>query len=59
MSESYHIVTLKEAAAYLRLSERSLWTKINSGEIHRLPGYGRSIRILKSELDRWLQDQAA
>ena len=47
------IMTLAEAAAYLRLSKSTLYQRKDIPR-HRLPG-SRELRFLKSELTAWLR----
>lgn len=45
-----------EAAAYLSLCERSLWSLMNSGEIPHVR-IGRSVRYAISDLDAYIESQ--
>ena len=47
-----------EAAELLSISERSLWTLTNQGEIAAIK-IGRSVRYPHSELERYLSSQLA
>lgn len=47
------IMTLAEAAAYLRLSKSTLYQRKDIPR-HRLPG-SRELRFLKQELNAWLR----
>ena len=53
--ESDRYMTLKEAAAYLRLSERTLRRQVN--KIQPRPfKYGRKLLFRKSDLDQWMEN---
>lgn len=47
------LLTVPEAAEYLRLARQTLYNMVNRGEIPYLKA-GRSLRFRKSDLDRWL-----
>lgn len=52
--EQNKYMTLKEAAAYLRLSERTLRRQIN--QIQPRPfKYGKKLLFKKSDLDQWME----
>ena len=52
--EQNRYMTLKEAAAYLRLSERTLKRQVN--QIQPRPfKYGRKLLFRKSDLDQWME----
>lgn len=52
------IMTMKQLAAYLKMSYHTLYKKAQRGEI---PGsrIGRSWRFQKSVIDRWLSEELA
>jgi excisionase family DNA binding protein len=51
-----NLLTIREASALLKQSERSVRRKVRSGEIPaiRLGGPGSSLRIPEDELEAWL-----
>lgn len=52
------LYTTKQAAVYLGVSERTLWTMANSGEIPSVRfGSGRrqSVRFDVADLDAWIE----
>lgn len=51
------IMTIKEVAAYLKLTEKTAYRLSAEGEI---PGFkvGGSWRFRKSDIDRWIDQQA-
>lgn len=49
-------LTVNEAAAYLRVSSKTLTTLLTKGEIPARR-VGRQWRILKPALDRWLEGE--
>jgi len=57
-STNLEVLTLEEAAAYLRVHPRTLRLKATEGVI---PGakIGRVWRFHKRQLERWIQDAAA
>jgi len=53
--EQDRFLTLKEAAAYVRLSQRTLRRQIN--QIQPRPfKYGRKLLFRKSDLDQWMEN---
>ncbi len=50
------ILTIKEVAEYLRLTEKTAYRLASEGKI---PGFkvGGSWRFRKSEIDEWIEDQ--
>ena len=54
---SREVMTAKELARYLRLSEATVYRKVDSGEIPYVK-LGRLIRFPKAVIDRWLADTA-
>lgn len=48
------LMRYREAAAYIGISERSLWSMVASGEI-RAVRRGRSVRIDVDDLNRWIR----
>lgn len=51
----HEVMTLDEAAAFLRLSRSTLYQRGSDIPRHRLPG-SREYRFLKSELLEWLKN---
>lgn len=47
------LMTVREAADVLRVSERTLWTLTHSGELPAVR-VGRSVRYDKGDLARWI-----
>jgi excisionase family DNA binding protein len=47
------LLTVREAADVLRVSERTLWTLTHSGEL-RAVRVGRSVRYDQSDLASWI-----
>jgi excisionase family DNA binding protein len=56
-----NLLTVREAAALLRQSERSVRRKVRSGEIPavRLGGPGAPLRVPADELEAWLYEEPA
>jgi excisionase family DNA binding protein len=54
-----NLLTVREAAALLRQSERSVRRKVRSGEIPavRLGGPGAPLRVPAHELEAWLYEE--
>jgi excisionase family DNA binding protein len=54
-AESKKLFTISEIAAYLSLKQKTLYAKVEAGEI---PHYkiGRLIRFRKDEIDSWLEN---
>lgn len=52
------LLTLPEAADYLRLAKQTIYNLVNRGEIPYLKA-GRQLRFRKSDLDAWLESGAA
>jgi len=52
------LLTLVEAADYLKLARQTLYNMVNRREIPFLKA-GRQLRFRKSDLDGWLQESAA
>ncbi len=50
------LLTAKQTAAALAISERKLWSLTNSGEIAHVR-IGRSVRYPISGLQRWIESQ--
>jgi excisionase family DNA binding protein len=50
------IMTIREVAAYLKLTEKTTYRLASAGE---LPGFkvGGSWRFRRSEIDRWIREQ--
>ena len=50
------ILTIKEVAEYLKLTERTLYRLVQEG---KLPGFkvGNSWRFKQADIDRWIEDQ--
>ena len=46
-------LTVREAADVLRVSERTLWTLTNSGEVPSVR-VGRSVRYDQNDLAKWI-----
>lgn len=46
--------TLREVAALTGISERSLWTQINTGKLPSVR-VGRCLRVLRKDLDAFLE----
>jgi excisionase family DNA binding protein len=51
------LLTVKEAAARLRVSPRTLYARVKSGRMPFALRYGRSIRISGRKLDRWIENR--
>jgi len=52
--ENTRLLTVKDAAAYLAISERKLWSMTNSGEIP-VVRLGRAVRYDLNDLDSFIQ----
>lgn len=50
------LLTTREAAAALRISERTLFTLTKTGQIPCVR-FGRSVRYAPADLQRWIADQ--
>ena len=50
------LLTYREAAAYLNISERTLWSMQKYGEIATVR-LRQSVRFDRQELDRWIDAQ--
>lgn len=50
------LLTYPEAADYLRISERTLWSMVNDGQI-KCVRVRHSVRFDRHELDRWIDEQ--
>lgn len=50
------LLTAREAARVLRISDRKLWSLTSSGEIPCVR-IGRSVRYVPSDLGRWIEDR--
>ena len=50
------ILTIKEVADYLKLTERTLYRLVQEGKI---PGFkaGSSWRFKQADIERWIEDQ--
>lgn len=57
-AEPKHTYSAKEAAAYLGISERHLWTQTKARRIPHVK-IGRRVLYPVKELDAWLEDRAA
>ena len=51
-------LTMREAAEELRICERSVWQAIRDGHL-KAAKLGRSVRIRREELERFLRDSEA
>ena len=51
-------LTMREAAEELRICERSVWQAIRDGHL-KAAKLGRSVRIRREELERFLRDAEA
>lgn len=49
-----YLVTVKEAAARLAVSERTVWTLIASGEFRRIKLGSRSTRVNAAEVEAFI-----
>lgn len=49
------LLTIPEVAAKLRISRAAVYTLINKGEIETVAIYGRTRRILDSEVDAFIE----
>jgi excisionase family DNA binding protein len=58
VAEPKHTFSAKEAAVYLGVSERHLWTQTNARRIPHVR-FGRRVLYPVKELDAWLEDRAA
>lgn len=52
--ETTRLMTVKNAAAYLAISERKLWDMTKTGEIPAVR-LGRAVRYDRSDLDSFIQ----
>ena len=50
------LITSREAATFLSISERTLWTLTNKGDLPRVP-IGRSVRYDPLDLVAWIERQ--
>ena len=52
------ILTLSEVAEYLKISKKTVYKMVRSGD---LPGFkaGKHWRVLRSELGKWIAQQSA
>ncbi|NQV27745.1 MAG: helix-turn-helix domain-containing protein [Rhodopirellula sp.] len=50
------LLTVREAADVLRVSERTLWTLTHSGELSAVR-VGRSVRYDQSDLASWIESR--
>lgn len=50
------ILTIKEVAVYLKLTERTLYRLVQEGQV---PGFkvGNSWRFKRADIERWIEDQ--
>lgn len=53
------LVTAREAAKMLAVSERTLWTLTNSGELPRVPIGARGFRYDVADLRAWIEARKA
>lgn len=51
------LLTVKEAAAKLRVNPRTLYSRVKSGRMPFALRDGRSIRISGRKLDRWIENR--
>lgn len=56
MHKSALLLTAKDAAKSLAISERTLWARTQSGEIPSVR-IGRSVRYSVADLERWIADR--
>ena len=56
--DDWHM-TVKEAARYLGFAVGTVYNKISRDEIPHVRIGARGVRLRKSELDRWIIEQAA
>lgn len=54
--KNYELMTVKEAASYLGLAEKTLYTKIGQRQIGYLK-VGRLVKFDRDALNAWLQQQ--
>ena len=54
-AEPRPILTLPEAAAWLRVSERKLWELASEGQVPHAK-VGRQYRFARAELERWVRE---
>lgn len=54
--ETSRLLTSREAAAMLGISERTLWTLKDQGEIPHIK-IGRSVRYSVTDLNAWINQQ--
>jgi len=52
------VLTVREAAQYLRISERSLWALSTPRGVIPALRYGRAVRYRRVDLQEWLAEQA-
>jgi excisionase family DNA binding protein len=50
------LLTIKEAAEYLKLSERTMKTLLARGEVRKVP-CGRRVMLDIRDLDQWIEDK--
>ena len=54
--KNYELMTVKEAAQYIGLAEKTLYTKISQRQIRYLK-VGRLVRFDRNALNDWLKEQ--
>ncbi len=54
--KNYEVMTVKEAASYLGLAEKTLYTKISQRQIKYLK-VGRLVKFDRNDLNEWLKQQ--
>ncbi len=54
--KDYELMTVKEAASYLGLAEKTLYTKISQRQIKYLK-VGRLVKFDRNDLNEWLKQQ--
>ncbi len=47
------LLTVPEVAHELRMSERKVWLMLSRGDLRKITE-GRSVRIRRSEMERWI-----
>ena len=54
--ELHEVMTLAEAAEFLRISERTLWGRVKAGEVPHAR-IGAQYRFVRRQLAEWLEKQ--
>jgi excisionase family DNA binding protein len=57
MDESHEYLKVPEVAEVLRISRSRAYELVSGGEIPAVK-IGRSVRVSRKELDRWLEEQS-